>query len=143
MSIRYSLSSSIFRSLFVLLLLLPSLPNSATSTNFLRLTQAVLSLSPARVANSPSYDDPKQGRVIWVGEDCDYAIIETRLWFNLVETYSGSLEVGDRVEGALDSFGFKSCRKNGAKDVRLYVENYHLTRAACLAWLKEEEKCEW
>ena len=133
---------STFRSLFPTLVLLAWLIGASACADHAYPKGTTVHASSAIDFDEAVIDDTTQGRVVWAGEDCDYAIIETRSWFSLVETYSGSLEVGDRVEGAVTSFGFKSCRKNGSRDLRIYVENYYTSRAQCMEWLEEKGKCD-
>lgn len=74
--------------------------------------------------------------------DGDYVIFYTRMGYAVAEYYGGYyvLDEDDRVVGDIDSFGFKDIYCP-AKDrsVRVYIDNYMLSRDRALEWLFEKK----
>lgn len=91
---------------------------------------------------SHNFDDI-QGEVIWEGKNCDFYIIETRQYYVLVELYKGRLDEGDKVSGELHKYGFKYLQ-NLKKDseIKVYIENYWVSKQTCFDWLRDNKKCE-
>jgi hypothetical protein len=71
----------------------------------------------------------------------DWFIAEGASGYYLLEWYGGyDPTVGDKIAGELDSFGFKDVLyTNLARDGRIYVDDYMLTRESVLT--KYKEKC--
>lgn len=69
--------------------------------------------------------------VVVVGErGCkkyDLVVIDTNDGYVLAEQYGGSFDKGDKVVGALNSYGFKDVLVNG-RSGRLYIDDYMLSR---------------
>jgi len=93
-------------------------------------------------SSASSYDDIV-GEVIWEGNGCDYYIIETKRYFVLIERYNGNLYEGDKVKGELHSYNFKNITNLSRNDskVKVWIENYWVSKESCFDWLKENEKC--
>lgn len=100
-------------------------------------------LTTSFISTNAHIVDEIKGEVIWEGKNCDFYIIETQKYYVLVELYRGRLDEGDKVDGELHKYGFKYI-KNLKKDseVKVYIENYWISKNACFEWLKDNGKCE-
>ena len=105
------------------------------------LTSLTFYLSTTSFINSV---DAEKGVVVWLNDDCDYFIVETRTYFVLTENYySKDIRKGDKVIGNLHGYGFKelyNVRKDDTQKV--YIENYWGSISRCFEWLKDNEECE-
>lgn len=115
-------------------------------TKFLLLAALFFTIFLTTSFISPKNDnfDDIQGEVIWEGKNCDFYIIETRQDYVLVELYNGRLDQGDKVSGELNKYGFKYLQ-NLKKDseIKVYIENYWVSKQTCFDWLKDNKKCEF
>jgi hypothetical protein len=74
---------------------------------------------------------------------CDYFIVQTRTDYAILEWYGGhDPHKGDKLVGDINSYGFKDVRyeSNDDKKVRVYVEDYGLSKTSALEKLLD--KCE-
>ena len=106
-----------------------------------RVKQICLSLLLAIVLQAPAIAGAVPGVVAYT--DSDYVIFYTRMGFVVAEYYGGYfvLEEDDQVFGDLDSFGFKDiyCPSKD-RSVRVYIDNYMLSKDRALEWLFEKKR---
>lgn len=107
----------------------------------------IILLGNVIVSSMPNFNTDAsdlRGEVIWVGENCDFYIIETNQFFVLVELYSGLMYKYDILEGELHSYNFKYLmnKTRGDRKVKVRIENYWQSKENCIEWLKEHDKCD-
>lgn len=79
------------------------------------------------------------GAVVYEGTG-DYYVIETQVGYTIAETYIGWLSEGDKVRGELNRYGFKYLIKNRSNEVRVYIEDFMLSKESSIKWMGEHHK---
>jgi hypothetical protein len=86
------------------------------------------------------YASNDRGTVVYDAKG-DYYVIETDSYdYVIVELYSGSLYEGDILFGDFTSYGFQDCYNQYDSEIRIYIEDWGLTKSSAIRWLENHDK---
>ena len=125
--------------------MVPASPSSATTaTTVAKVPAAGKSATENNAYEAKSRGNYKEtascvdGTVRYAGKS-GYFIVEVSGSCSIVEVYSGSLSMGERIRGELKRTGLKYVKKRNGGEAHVIVDAGNLSREAAETWLAERE----